>query len=169
MPNEVLASIVGEDASIALGAQELDVIEDVFEGFIGFAQRAQSRVEDAAVNHVAVVEFVLQITPTGAFRNKEAIVVVWILTVLFLGILEGHTLLDLAPDNLFVLGVEHVRATFQEQHPEDVILVGGRIEALLTQPVRGGVEMTFKFGEREAWHESKEPGQADSRSDFYTY
>ncbi len=63
---------------------------------------------------------------------------------------------------LLAFGLEDIGATFQEEHPEDVILVGGGIEALLPQPVGGGVEVAFEFGEREAWHGSVGKGEVQT-------
>jgi hypothetical protein len=59
-------------------------------------------------------------------------------------------LLDLIADDLLAFGVELVRATFQKEQAEDVILVGGGIESFLAKPVGGGVEVAFELGKGEA-------------------
>jgi hypothetical protein len=152
--DEVLAAIVGDEALVALGLQEADVVEDVFEGFIRFAQRAQRRVEDAAVGHGGVIQFVLEVLPAGTLRDEEAVVEIGVFAVLGLGIVQRQALLDLARDDPFILRVEDIGAAFEEEHAEDVVLVGGSIEALLAQAVRGGVEVAFELGEGELRHGS---------------
>ena len=150
--DEVLATVVRNDALAAFDGHEEDAIKDVLQLRVGFAESRERNIEDRAVNFGGVAEFVLEVLPTGALGNEEAVVVIRVFTVLRGGIVQRHALLDFAPDNLFVFGVEHIGAALQEEHPEDVILVGGRIEALLAQPVGGGHEMTFEFGEGKARH-----------------
>jgi hypothetical protein len=59
---------------------------------------------------------------------------------------------DEVVDVVLAAVVEDVGAAFQEAYSEDVIFVGGGIEALLAQAVGSGVKMAFEFGEGEAWH-----------------
>ena len=120
----------------------------MFKGLIGVAQRAKSSIQDAAIDKSGIIQFVLEILPAGAFRDEEAVVVIGVFAVVRLGIIQSHALLDLASDDFFALGLEDIRAAFQEKHSEDVILVGGGVEALLPQPVGRGVKMTFELSER---------------------
>ena len=48
LADEVLAGIVGYDPLVALHTHEADVVENVFEGFVGFAERAERLVQHAA-------------------------------------------------------------------------------------------------------------------------
>jgi hypothetical protein len=50
------------------------------------------------------------------------------------------------------LRIKNVRESFQEQQAKNVILVCSCIQALLTQPVRSRIEVTFQFRERKFWH-----------------
>ena len=95
----------------------------------------------------------MQVAPAGAFRDKKAVVVIGILAVAGDRLILHHALLDLAADDPVVLGLEHIRTALQEQHPEDVILVGRGIQPFLPEAVSGGVEMTFELGERQLGHE----------------
>jgi hypothetical protein len=142
MADKVLAGIIGHDALIALSAEKLDVVEDVFERVICLAQRTEGLVEDAAIGFGGVVEFVLEISPAGALWDEEAVVVVGVLAIYLLCLVERHPLLDFAPDDLLILGVEDIRAALQEEHPKDVIFVGSGIEALLPQAV---VPVPYRF------------------------
>ena len=150
--DEVLARVIGDDALVALHAHEADVVEDVFERFVVLAQRAEGLVEHAAERLGGVVELALEIGPAGAFGDEEAVVEIGVLAVLRFRRLLDHPLLDLAADDFLALGVEDVRAALQEQHPEDVVLVGGRIQAFLAEPVGGRIEVAFELGEREFSH-----------------
>ena len=139
MTHEILTGIVGQDALVTLSSHEADVVQDMFKGFIGVAQRAKSSIQDAAIDDSGIVNSVLQIFPPRAFRDEEAVVVIGIFAVVRLGIIQFHALFDLASDDFFALGLEDIRTAFQEEHSEDVILVGGGVEPLLPQPVGGGV------------------------------
>jgi hypothetical protein len=120
----------------------------VFEGFVGLAERAKGLVEHAAVGLGGIVEFVLKVRPAGALRDEEAVVEIGVFTVGGLGFVDRQALSRLAPDDSLALGVEDIRAAFQEEHSKDVVLVGSGIEALLPQAIGGGVKMAFEFGKR---------------------
>jgi hypothetical protein len=152
--DEVLAAIVGDQALRALRLEKADVVEDVFEGFVGLAQCAERRVEDIALGNRGVVESLDKVKPPRAFRDKEAVIVIRILAVGLFSLLELHTLFDRAGDEFLAFGFVNIGTAFQEEQPEDVVLVSGGIEALLPQAVGGGIEVAFEFGEREAGHGS---------------
>lgn len=61
--------------------------------------------------------------------------------------LFDEALLDFASDNVITLLRKDIGATFQEQHPEDVVLVGGRIHALGAKDVRSTHQVSFQFCE----------------------
>ena len=103
---------------------------------------------DGAEGLGGVAQLALEVGPAGAFRDEETIVEVGVFPVLGFRRLLDHPLLDLAADDVLALGVEDVGAAFQEEQPEDVVLVGGRVQTLLPEPVSGRVEMTFEFGQR---------------------
>src|SRR5439155_5717270 len=124
----------------------------MFERFVGLTERAERFVENAAVGFGGITEATLEVGPTRTLWHEETVVEVAVLTVLRLRHLLDHPLLDLAADDSLALGLEHVRAALQEQHPEDVVLVGGGIEPLLAEAVGSGVEMAFEFSERELGH-----------------
>src|SRR5881296_1797198 len=58
-----IAGCVEVAALVALCAEEADMVEDVFEGFIGLAERAKGFVEDAPVSLRRVVELILEVGP----------------------------------------------------------------------------------------------------------
>ena len=150
--HQVLARVVGNHALVALHAHELDMIQNMFEGFVGLAERAERFVENAAVGFGGITEATLQVGPPCPFWHEETVVEVRVLTVLRLRHLLDHPLLDLTADDSLALGVKHVRTALQEQHPEDEVLIGGGIESLLAEAVGRGVEMAFEFSERELGH-----------------
>ena len=147
MTHEVLAGIVGQDAFVALGADEADVVQHMFKRLVGFAQRAQRRVQNASIGHGGVVELVLEILPSGAFRDEESVIVIRVFAVVRLRVMQGQALFHLTREELFAFGVECIRTALQEEHPEDVVLVRRGIESFLPQPVGGRVKMTFQFCE----------------------
>ena len=133
--HQVFARVVGHYALAALHAHELDMIQNMFERFVGLAERAERFVENAAVGFGGITEATLEVGPTRARWHEEILVEVGVLAVLRLRHLLDHPLLDLTADDSLALGVKHVRTALQEQHPEDEVLVGGGIEPLLTEPV----------------------------------
>jgi hypothetical protein len=104
------------------------VIEHVLKRLVALGECAESLVEDTAVGFLGVAQLAQQIAPTGALGDEEYVVEVRVLTILLLCLFfRDRTLLDLAANDLFALGVEYVGAALQEQQPEDVVLVRGRI------------------------------------------
>ncbi len=128
------------------------MVENVFQAGIGLAQGPERLVEDAAEGFAAVVEFFLEVLPAGLWRDEKTFEKIDVLALLA-RFLRWQTAGGLAGDDLLLLGVEDVRGALEEEHPEDVVLVGGRIEPFLAQAVGSGVEVAFEFGEGETWHE----------------
>lgn len=123
------------------------MVQHVLERVVVLGQRADGFVEHVGVRLGGIAELALEVRPAGAFRHEKGVVKVRVLAVLYFRLILDHSLLDLAADDPFTFGVEDVRATLEEQHPKDVVLVGGRIEALLTEAIRRGVEVALEFGE----------------------
>ena len=110
--DECLASLVGDDAFAALGADELHVIEDVLQPLgVGLGQGLQGGVEDMAELDGGVLKFRLQIAPARALRHEKAVVEIGVFAVFLLGLLGHHAGFHLAGDELLALGLKHIGAT----------------------------------------------------------
>jgi hypothetical protein len=150
--NEVPAGVVRDDSLVALHPHEADVVENVLERLIALGEGAEGLVQHASVGLGGVAQARLEIPPAGALGDKEAVVEVRVLAVLFLGFVNRHSLPDLAVDDTVVFAVKHVGAALQEEQPEDVVLVRRSIQALLAEAVGRGVEVAFELGKRELGH-----------------
>ena len=153
VPDERAAILVGEHALVADLLHEIDVVEDMFERRVLVAERGDGLVEHPRVGFGAVVELVDQVRPAGNVGDKEVVVVIRVVAVIPRGFVVKETLGDLLLDDFVARGQKHIRATFQEEHPEDEILVFRRVHAG-AQNIRRRVEVAFKFGEGEFGHGS---------------
>jgi hypothetical protein len=152
VPDEVLAGVVGYDPLVALHAHEADVIENMFQGFVGVTQRAERLVQHAAERLGGVIQMVLKVRPPGSRWNIERVIEIRVLAVGRFGCLLRHSLKDPATDNVFPLRIEDVGTSLQEQHPEDVVLVGRGIQPLLAKAVGSRIEMPFELGKGKLGH-----------------
>ena len=150
--HQILARVIGDYTLVADRAHEANVIEDVLKRVVRLAQGAESFIEHIAERFGRIVQPRLQIRPAGSFRNEEPVVEIRILAVLRLHDFPHHSPLDSRPNDFLPLGVEHVRAALQKQHPEDEIFIGRRIQTFLAESIRSGIEVAFELGERKFRH-----------------
>jgi hypothetical protein len=154
VPDQIFARLVRDHPLVALGPHEADVVQHVLQRLVRLAQRPERLVQHVSERLGGIVQLVLHVGPAGPIGHEEGIVVVGIFAVLRFRLLAYQPRCHFTVHDRAPLMAEHVGTAFQEQQPEDVVLVGGRIEPLLPQPVGGGVQVSFEFRKMKFGHPS---------------
>ena len=81
-----------------------------------------------AEGYCSIIQLGLKKRPTCPFRDKKLIIVVGVLAIVVLSLFLGDTLFHLAVDNIVMSSLEYIGTPLQEQHPEDIILIGCGIQ-----------------------------------------
>ena len=162
MAHQILARLVTDHPPGPLGARKLDVPQDMGQGVVVLLQTQQGLVEPPTEGLGGVIQLGVQIVPTGVGWDKEGVEIVRVLAVAPFRLVLNQTLGDLSADNPLALGLELVRTAFEKQQSEDVILVGGGVQSLLSQPVGSAIKVTFQLGKRQFGHGLFEGGRGST-------
>jgi hypothetical protein len=139
--DDQLAQLLVRQLGRADLAGKVDVLQDAVEARVVLLQAGQGLVQ---VVPDVVVGLVEQVAPARLLGDVEGLAVPVLVVGDLAGIGLGFPPFDLLGDHLLEALLEHIRATLQEQHPEDVLLELRGIH-LAPQDVGGAEEVAFEL------------------------